>query len=105
MSEILNELKKTMESIPKSPLNGRIVFIPAKWEMRGEMRLRLIPVNEMFERVEENCIRLGIEYQLSSHVPTTDKDGKDVVYTIKKPHSSPHFMFGEKILGEKIIKI
>jgi hypothetical protein len=96
--KILDELRKTIDSIPRSPLDDRIVLIPAnRFERQVETEERdengepifktesyLMPKSQ-FAWLLTECQSLGVEYILNEFIPTKDKDGKPCVHTMPKP--------------------
>lgn len=104
---IWDELQNTLNSIPKSPLDGKIVLIPATATLRkietdeidtetGEAIHkveRLLTPRPEYRWLMEECEKAYVEYRLSEFVPTTNDDGEPVIYTMDKP--KPLGLIGE----------
>ena len=100
MSEIYNDLMKTINSLPENPFAGLIVLLPATRITREvevtqtnengeeitttktESFLNVLP---SFQHIETEMRKSGVEYQLSEHAPQKDKDGKPCVFVMEKP--------------------
>jgi hypothetical protein len=96
---ILDELRKTIDSIPKLPLDGRIVLIPATASLRkietdevdeetGEVVCkveRILTPRSEYRWLIEECEKAWVEYRLSEFAPTTNDKGEPCIYTMEKP--------------------
>jgi len=107
MSDILKDLRRMMDNLPKSPFNGQIVLIPAQRierevevfsldENGAEVKTvkkvsSYIPLPE-YRHIHEECKRNGVDYQLSEHAPTKDKDGNLCVMVMPKPKPNLSFV-------------
>ncbi len=100
MSEIYNDLMKTIKSLPENPFAGKVVLLPAERITREvettetdengeeitttktESFLNVLP---SFRHIETEMRKSGVEYRLSEHAPQKDKDGKPCVFVMDKP--------------------
>lgn len=100
MSEIFNDLMKTIKSLPKNPFAGKVVLLPAERITREvettetdengeeitttktESYLNVLPA---FRHIETEMRKFGVEYQLSEHAPQKDKEGNPCVFVMEKP--------------------
>ena len=100
MSEIYNDLMKTINSLPKNPFAGMIVLLPAE---RIEREVEITEINEngeeitttktesslfvlpTFRHIENEMRKCNVEYQLSEHAPQKDKDGNPCILIMEKP--------------------
>lgn len=100
MSNIFNDLMKTINSLPKNPFAGKIILIPAE---RITRKVEITETTETgeeitttktesylvalpsFRQIENEARKSGVEYQLSEHIPQKDEKGKPCVFVMEKP--------------------